>query len=359
MGRDLQRVLDAVLDGVLVLDCEGRVELLNMEACRILETSPESVAGAAVEEILGAEHAVARLGRSVLKSGRPAIEDDVRFARQLEDDLEVDVAVSPLDSEARPAHGVVVMLRDRTVFNSLREMESQREQLTTYGQIAAGIAHEVKNPLGGIRGAAELLETWAKDGRGRDAARLIVREVDRIAELVEGLMVFADSDTLRLQMLNLHQVLDGVLELVKMDPMASGIEIERSYDPSIPEFLADPDRLTQVFLNLARNAIQAMEDKGGCLTLTTRMTLEGRVARAEEKPLQMVVVALSDTGTGIPEAIIDRLATPFFTTRPQGTGLGLALSQHWVTKHGGALRIASEPGQGTEVQVVLPLRIEA
>ncbi|MEE8580376.1 MAG: ATP-binding protein [Myxococcota bacterium] len=358
MPRDLQNVLDAVLDGLVLLDRDGQVELLNAEACRILASSPETLSGAPLAETLGPEHALIRLARSVGESRRPAIEDDVPFARRLKEDLRVDVAVAPLDAGDPQQSGVIVTLRDRTIFNSLREMVSQREQLTAFGQFAAGIAHEVKNPLGGIRGAAELLASWAKEERAESTAQLIVREVDRIVELVDGLMVFAEGDTLRLQSINLHQVLDGVLDLIKLDTLAAGIAIERAYDPSIPEFLADPDRLTQVFLNLTRNALQALEGKGGRVTLGTRMTLEGRVAHGNDPPLPTVVVSVSDNGPGIPETIIDQLATPFFTTRPEGTGLGLALSRHWITRHGGTLRIASELGSGTEVLVGLPLRTE-
>jgi two-component system nitrogen regulation sensor histidine kinase GlnL len=356
--RDLQSVLDAVLDGVLVLDTEGRVERVNTEACRILETSAETSAGTPIEKLVGSQHPLAGLARRVLDSGRSAIADELSLERRLDADLIVDAAASPL-YEGLELSGVVIALRDATISNSLRELVAQRDKLTSYGHIAAGIAHEVKNPLGGIRGAAELLGRWSEEERGRKTADLIVREVDRISALVEELMVFARGDELHLAPLNLHRILDEVLELVELDSFDGECEIERSYDPSIPEFLGDADRLRQVFLNLARNALQAMEDQGGRLTIATRMTLDSRLAGRSGRRLPTVQVRFSDTGPGIPGEILERLATPFFTTRKKGTGLGLAVSRHWVTKHGGNLRISSEPGEGAVVRVNLPLQRES
>jgi nitrogen-specific signal transduction histidine kinase len=147
-----------------------------------------------------------------------------------------------------------------------------------------------------------------------------------------------------------------VLDLLAMDPLGAGVRVERRFDPSIPELLADADRLTQVFLNLVRNALQAMEAHRGRLTITTRMSLEHRALTAGAEHAPTLLVEIRDEGAGIPPALLDRLATPFFTTRPGGTGLGLAVSRHWIARHGGTLRIESTPGEGTTVRVALPLR---
>jgi len=354
--KDRQNILDALPDGVVVVDAEGIVDWANGEACRILGHSAEVLSGVELGEVLGPDHPVARLTRSVLETGRPAAEDDVRLEGRRTGRLDVDLSIAPLDDDERRPIGAVVVLHDRTIRNSLREMVDQRERLDSYGQIAAGIAHEVKNPLGGIRGAAELLQLWAKDDRARDTASLIVREVDRISSLVEELMVFARGEELHPSEINVHFVLDGVLDLLRHDPVSERLEIERFYDPSIPEFLADADRLTQIFLNLCRNAAQSMEETGGTLTITTRMSLDRRIAIPGGRRVPAVVVAISDTGPGISGDVLERLDTPFFTTKSRGTGLGLAVSRHWVNEHGGTLRIASQPGQGTTVRVALPLR---
>jgi two-component system nitrogen regulation sensor histidine kinase GlnL len=282
------------------------------------------------------------------------VEAERAVSHRFEADLVVDVAAAPLFEHAR-LDGVVLMLRDRTIHASLQEMVSERERLDDFGRIAAGIAHEVKNPLGGIRGAAEILASRASDAKTLDAAELIVREVGRIATLVDDLMVFARTEDLELAPLNIHRVLEQVLDLLAMDPLASGIEVERAFDPSLPELQGDANRLTQIFHNLVRNALQAMEGRG-TLTITTRMALKSRLSTPDGRPVPTLLVEVADSGPGIAPEVQSQLATPFFTTRAGGTGLGLAVSRHWVHRHDGALHIDSAPGHGTRVRVTLPMR---
>ena len=350
--RDLKDVLEAVLDGVVVVDRDARVEFVNGEACRMLETSAEFAAGLPLARV--ADPAFEALVRSVLEVGRPAVQDDRVLARRFSPDLFLDVAAAPLWGDARVISGVVLALRDRTIHRSLAERATERERLSAYGTIASGIAHEVKNPLGGIRGAAEILASRTNDEKSRDAAALIVREVDRIRSLVDDLLVFHQRDALRLLATNIHRVLDEVLQLLSMDPLAAGVKLERSFDPSIPELRADPDRLTQVFLNLGRNALQAL-DAEGTLLVETRMALEQRLPSARGTSLPTVAITVADDGPGIEPEVFEQLSTPFFTTRAGGTGLGLAVSRHWVARHGGALRLESEPGSGTRARVYLPI----
>ncbi|MEE3331320.1 MAG: ATP-binding protein [Myxococcota bacterium] len=357
----LQSVLDAVLDGVIVIDGRGRITQLNSEASRILEISPEKAEGSELEDYFGKEHAVAKLAEQVRSERRGAIADGVVIERRFGSNVDVTVAASPIDIASDDGDeidlGIVIELRDHTLRSFLREGDAQRDQLQRYGQIAAGIAHEVKNPLGGIRGAAELLRNWATEDRSHGAADLIVREVDRIAALVDELMVFARGDALKLAPVNLHRILDNVLHLLEMDPLSKNISTERVYDPSIPELLADSDRLTQIFLNLSRKALQAMQDIGsGRLHITTRMTLDDRVTDRHGHQVPTVLITIADTGGGIAPETLERLATPFFTTRSDGTGLGLSMAQHWATRHDGSLRIQSQLGEGTTVRVALPLQ---
>jgi two-component system nitrogen regulation sensor histidine kinase GlnL len=357
MGRDFRQVLDAVLAGVVVVDPQGLVELVNVAACRMLEVSPEAALGRPVERLLGPDHALTKLARTVLDTGRTAVESDQPVERRLEPDLVIDVSASPLFDAGGELDGAVVMLRDRTIQNRLQELVEDRERLAGIGHLAAGLAHEVKNPLGGIRGAGEILRSRAPDARTREAADLVVREVDRITGLVDELMVFGKGEALRLAPTNLHRVLDGALELLALDPLARGVGFERVYDPSIPELLADADRLSQVFLNLGRNALQAMRGReDAALSAETRIGIERRLVTPEGDRVPTVVVTFRDRGEGIAPEALARIATPFFTTRPGGHGLGLGIARHWVAQHGGALRLVSTPGEGTEAEVTLPLR---
>jgi two-component system nitrogen regulation sensor histidine kinase GlnL len=356
VGRDLSGVLDAVLAGIVVVDADCRIEMLNSAACRILETSAEASGQQPVERLFGRDDTIPAMIRKVIHTGRSTSENEFPIPRRFADDLLVDVTASPLFEAAGPPNGAVLAIRDRSIQKNLEKLVEDRESIAEFGEIAAGIAHEVKNPLGGIRGAAELLVSRTEDPRTREIAEIIVREVHRIAALVDDLMVFTQGDAVKFAPVNIHRVLDEILDLLSLDPISEGITIERVYDPSIPELMADGDRLAQVFLNLARNAVQAMEAGGGTLTVRTRMPLDHRLAQVEGSPTPTLLVSISDTGPGIPADVLRKLATPFFTTRPDGVGLGLAVSRNWVMRHGGTLTIESHEGDGATALVALPLR---
>jgi two-component system nitrogen regulation sensor histidine kinase GlnL len=353
---DLTDVLDAVLDGVIVLSPIGEVTWLNEEACQILETSLEAGLGQPLDKLMGPNSPFPALVAGVQQTGRPIVDDEVPLQRPFGPIRVVAVSISPLTvgRGARPA-GAVMVLRDRTAFADLQDEAAQRDRLVSYGQIAAGIAHEVKNPLGGIRGAAELLERKVEDTQSQKSAQLIVREVDRISGLVDELMVFARGEALDRARVNIHRLLDEVVELLEAESLAQNIQFKRVYDPSIPKILADANRLKQVFLNLAQNAIQAMEENGGALTLTTGMALENRLKSESGQPHPTVIICFEDEGPGISPAIQHQLSTPFFTTKANGTGLGLAVSRHWISRHGGLLRIDASHESGGRVRVKLPL----
>jgi two-component system nitrogen regulation sensor histidine kinase GlnL len=354
--RDLADVLEAILAGVVVVGPAGRVEEVNSVACRLLGRSREAAVGCAIEELVPAGHEVARLARGVLARGAAISAANCELEPQRGERIPVDVSVSPLQAESGATQGAVVVLRDRSAHRRLEQLEGERERFDAFGRIAAGLAHEIKNPLGGIRGAGEILALRAADAKTKETATLIVREATRIAALVDDFMVFARRDQLRLAPANIHRILDGVLALLSHDPLGEAIAIEREYDPSLPEFAADADRLIQVFLNLMRNALQAMEGADGTLTVITRMTLDHRIALEDGKPLPTLAVFVRDTGRGMTPDQLRQATTPFFTARPGGTGLGLAVADYWVAQHRGTLHLESELGAGTTVRVTLPLR---
>lgn len=354
--RDLGHVIDALISGVVVIDAGGTVREMNTEACRILETSAESARRQPVEAALGP--LLGKLVRGVLATGRGAVENEIRIERRYSTaPLVAEIAVSPFHEASGRADGAVLEIRDRSVHRELREAAFERERIHAFGRIAAGIAHEVKNPLGGIRGAAEIVAKRSDDPRFVRSAQLVIRETDRIAGLLDDFMVLGRDEGLRLREVNLHRVLDDVLDLNDLDPLSDGIAIERIYDPSIPELRADRDRLAQVFHNLVRNALQAMaEGEGNRLEIHTRVDLDHPLSQSDGPRVPAVSVELVDSGPGIAEDLRDRITDPFFTTRETGTGLGLSIAQHWVTAHGGRLVLENARSGGARARVTLPLR---
>ena len=238
------------------------------------------------------------------------------------------------------------------------ERQEQKEGLSDASRVLLrNLAHEIKNPLGGIRGAAQLLDAELKDATQREFTAVIMSEADRLRNLVDRLLT-PYRDERHVTAVNLHEILEGVRNLVLAE-FPAGLAILRDYDVSVPDFAADKEQLTQVFLNLLRNAAEALSEKisvgSAQITIKTRVT---RHVTIQRKSCRLAVsVEVIDNGPGVDPAIREKIFYPLVTTRAHGTGLGLSLVQTYVERNGGEVELESEPGC-TVFRVLLPLRKE-
>ncbi len=360
---DLKRVFEAMIDGVIVVNARGEIDRINGAARRILGLRGALAPGSGIDALPHAERFADALRRTLAEQTSTVIHDlDLEvgpggglFESEEKGATVVHVETVPILGANAELEGAALVLRDTTIGVSLREARDAQQQDQLFGQMAAGIAHEVKNPLGGIRGAAELLARHSDDKRSLRRAELIIGEVDRITTLIDDFMVFT-HDRLRLDSINVHRVLDDVLHVAEHDRLAEGIRFERHFDPSIPELEADGDRLRQAFLNLVRNALDAMAEDGGRLRVSTRLRLDHRLELDQDARGPSVIIDVEDEGRGIAAEHRDQIGTPFFTTKPEGTGLGLAICRHFIAKHGGSLQLSPREPRGTRARVALPLR---
>jgi two-component system nitrogen regulation sensor histidine kinase GlnL len=221
------------------------------------------------------------------------------------------------------------------------------------GTLAAGLAHEIRNPLGGIKGAAQLLKRAVDhDPSLLEYANIMIREVDRVDKLIEQLLDLARPAKLELTAVNIHEILEDVLLLETQTAEALRIAVKKRFDPSLPSIRGDRAQLTQVFLNLVKNSFQAMH-QGGVLTVATRLETDFHIRGQGADRSRWIWVDIEDQGVGIKEEDLPHIFSPFFTTKNNGTGLGLAVCDRIVREHSGLIRVESIEGKGTTFRISL------
>lgn len=348
---DAGHILNALSDVVLVLDAGDRIRFANEAAEPFFRTGVAQMTGRPLQEYVPADHPLFSLIEQVRLRGGTAADHALRLSSPRIGDHDVSVRVSAMGDE--PSF-VTLAVHEHSFAQQIDRRLVHRSAARSLTAMAAVLAHEVKNPLSGIRGAAQLLESEVGDG-GRELTRLICDEADRICALVDRMEMFGDRKPPRRGPVNIHEILDHVRKLAESG-FARRVRISFVYDPSLPPTWGDRDQLVQVFLNLVKNAAEAAPAEGGEITLTTsyRHGFSVGAAGSSARRALPLVVQVQDNGAGIPDELAASLFDPFVTTKSSGSGLGLALSAKIIDEHGGLIECESQPRR-TVFRVMLPV----
>ena len=347
---DSGAVLNALTDPVLVIDGDGRIAAMNAAAEQFLASSAPALSGRALSDLVPDDSPVHGLIEQARADGGTVSQYGVTLESSRFGTRHVSIDASAI---AEMPGCVAVVLQERAIARKLDNQLTHRHAARSVTAMAAMLAHEVKNPLSGVRGAAQLLEETASDA-DRALTQLIRDEADRILDLVSRVDMFADERPIDRGPVNIHEVLEHVRRVAESG-VASGVRIRESYDPSLPPVFGNRDLLVQVLLNLVKNAAEAVGGPDGEIRLATRYQQGVRLAvpgggSRVDLPL---VVSVADTGPGIPDDMRAHLFDPFVSTKQGGGGLGLALVAKIVGDHGGVIEYDTDQ-RGTTFRVMLP-----
>ena len=347
-------LLDNLVSGVAAATADGRISVFNREAQRITRLSAADVMGRPIRVL---PEPLARTLELTLERQLGVRDQEMIISRETDEDTPVRVGSSVFHGHRGRLLGALVVFHDVDALRRLEMQVRRTDRLASVGTLAAGMAHEIKNPLVTVKTFTQLLPERYDDPDFRDTfSSLIGQEVKRIDTIVSQLLGFSRPAKPKLAPGSLHEVLDASLNLVAQQLRQNGIRLERNYGADTDLVQLDADQLNQAFINLLLNAIEAMSG-GGCLTVETRLARPDtyRAAWQNGDALPRIRVTIRDTGEGIPHENLARIFDPFFTTKTQGTGLGLSVAHGIIQEHGGTIDVESEASQGTSFLITFPL----
>jgi len=351
MVTTLNRYLLGMIGGVITVNREGKILAMNPIAEFILGYRTEEIAGQSVHDLKAAGLAtdmLLGLVEKTLAQQKPVATCELPLMVREGRPIKLSVSTSLLRDQQDIVVGVVIQFKDLARLRRVQDQMQQADRLASLGRLAAGVAHEVRNPLGSIKGLVQLLSEDLRDAQKRRYAEIIIQEVDRLNRVVADLLKFAQPSSSELKAAQLNNLVRQAVMLAGFERMKREITLREEYDDRIPEIEAEGERLVQAFLNILLNAIQAIPESG---EVWVKTALVGAV---HEPPL-LAILEIGNTHSIIPAKDLKKIFDPFYTSKEQGTGLGLTIAHQIITAHGGKIEVKSGDDK-TVFTIELPIK---
>jgi two-component system nitrogen regulation sensor histidine kinase GlnL len=350
-------ILENIDRAVIAFDQQGRITLFNPAAEALMERSARQMIGQSYSEVFSGQETLLYLIRTAIEEGRSITDDEgISLIGASGARIPINAYAAPIFASRGNQDGAVVIIRDLSRIKELEGTLRRSDRLSMLGTLAAGLAHEIKNPLGGVKGAAQLLAMELDaDSPLTEYTRIMIKEVERINVIIEELMDLGNPRPLEINEVDLARVLNDIILLQQEAARPQKIDFRLKLDPSIPPIQGDESLLTRLFLNLIKNAREAISDSGGVI-VETRISSNYHKTGPGRRSTPMVDITISDSGCGIEQEQLEQIFTPYFTTKAKSCGLGLAIAQKVIEDHQGLLKVDSVPGGGTSMIISLPLR---
>ena len=339
----LDAIINSLEEAVILFDKTLRIVYLNRTAEELLRKSSKDIMLKKLSEILESEKAISTLIKKTIREGRSFKGKSVGL--DIGQFINIDFHLSPFFSNGK-IEGAVL-----SISQNINISEREEYDFDSLVYLIGSIAHEIKNPLGGIKGAAQLLRNKAKNAPINEYVDLIVKETDRLNSILHDYLTLCKKPAFN--QVNIHEVMEKALSIMSIPLKSAGIILKRFYDPSLPQVKGDEAKLLQVFLNIIKNAIESME-KGGRIEISTCPSKES--VREGGRIKRWAMISIKDTGKGIPAKDLQKIFVPFYTKKKQGTGIGLALSRKIIKDHGGLINVKSQVSKGTSFFIYIPFQ---
>jgi len=346
-------IVQSISSGLITIDSDGTITFINSAALHLLDYEYQELVGKPIRNLFADDKEAEKVLDELLNKNRMFESREINLIGRTKKLIPIGFTTTLLLSDDSAYNGVIISFRDLTNLHHYRIQIERIERLATLGEVSAGIAHEIRNPLAGIKTSAQVLEESFSPGdhRSQLVAR-IVKEIDRSNELLKKFFNFAKPGKPRQEFVALDTLIEGVYLLLSSKMRKKEIVFEKNIESDIPDIYVDENQIEQVLINLFLNSLDAME-KGGSIIINLKVA-ENKADNVLENASKAVVLDLIDTGCGIESDDLERIFNPFFTTKNDGVGLGLSISSRLIEENGGRILVESEKNQGTQFSIYFP-----